>query len=95
METCVSCKKDYAENTYRASDIRAHLASKGSGAKYRFVPVDPSLYCSKGQTTPELKLFKQRSGLRTGVADKLFENFVLPGNGDEQIDSLIDSQSQN
>lgn len=84
----------FRKDVFFASDIRAHLASKGSGAKYRFVPVDPSLYCSKGQTTPELKLFKQRSGLRTGVADKLFENFVLPGNGDEQIDSLIDSQSQ-
>ena len=84
------CRKD----AFFASDIRAHLASKGSGVKYRFVPVDSSLYCSKGQTTPDLKLFKQRSGLRTGVADKLFEKFVLPGNGDEQIDSLIDSQSQ-
>lgn len=58
------------------------------------IPSAVSFYTrAKGKTEPDLKLFKQRSGLRTQVADKLFEKFVLPGNGDEQVDALIDSNN--
>ena len=79
------------KDAFFASDIRANIASKKSGAKYKFVPVNASLYCTKGQTTPDIKTFKEKGGLRTRVADQLFEKFVLPGNGDEQVDSIIDS----
>lgn len=83
------CRKD----VFFASDIRTRMASKKTGIKYRFVPLDAKLYSAKGNTEPDLKLFKQRSGLRTQVADRLFEKFVLPGNGDEQVDALIDSNN--
>lgn len=81
------------KDAFFASDIRANIASKKTGGKYRFVPVNASLYCPKGNTNPDLKLFKEKGGLRTRVADQLFEKFVLPGNGDEQIDSIIDSNN--
>ena len=83
------------KDAFYAADIRARSASKKSQVKYKFVPVDASLYCSKGKTEPEFKLFRERGGLRTGVADQLYEKFVLPGNGNEQVDSLIDSPREN
>ena len=79
----------YRNNAFYASDIRAAATSKESSSKYRFVPVESSLYCPKGQDKPDLKIFKERSGLRTGVADKSFEKFVFSGNGNEMIDSII------
>ena len=88
---CVFIYSLFRKDAFFASDIRTHITSKTTGVKYRFVPVDSSLYCPSGKKEPDLKTFKQRSNLRTTVADKLFENFVLPGNGDEQIDALINS----
>ena len=87
---CVFFYSRSKPDVFYASDIRSDLASKGSQAQYRFVPVTASLYCPKGRTEPDLKTFKERSGLRTEVADNLFENFVRTGIGDERIDSLID-----
>ena len=77
------------KDVFFAADIRSAMTSKKSASKYRFVPVTSSLYCKRGTTTPDVDTFKQRSGLRTQVADKLFNQFVLPGNGDEMIDSIL------
>ena len=76
------------KDAFFAADIRARAASDKS-AKYTFVPMDANLYCEKGSTKPNLYFFKQRGGLRTRVADKLFERYLIPDNSDEQIDSLL------
>lgn len=85
----------FRKDAFYAADIRSNIASKGSAVKYRFVPINTSLYCPKGKTVPELKIFKEKGGLRTSVADRLFEQYILPGNGEEQIDSLIVSNMTN
>ena len=78
------CRKD----AFFAADIRTARNSNNS-VKYLFVPMDSSLYSSKGATKPDLQLFKNRGGLRTQVADKLYEKFLVPENGDELIDSYL------
>ena len=66
-----------------------------SEKRFRYVPVEISLYCPKNSTTPKIKIFKERTGMRTEVADKVFEKFVVPGNGDEIIDSILLAQEGN
>ena len=78
------------KDSFYASDIR----HKMSGNRFRYAPVEASLYCSKSQTTPQIKTFKEKTNLRTEVADRVFEKFVLPGNGDSLIDSIIDSDGR-
>ena len=89
---CVFLCSHSRKDAFYAADIRARSASKKSPVKFKFVPVDASLYCSKGKTEPEFKLFRERGGLRTSVGDELYSKFVLPGNGNELVDSLIDSK---
>ncbi|MCR5803048.1 MAG: hypothetical protein K6G47_02185 [Clostridia bacterium] len=78
----------FRKDAFFAADIRTARNSNNS-VKYLFVPMDSSLYCAKGTTKPDLKLFKDRGGLRTSVADQLFEKFLLPDNSDELIDSFL------
>ena len=89
---CAFCIARGRQDAFFAADIRARILANGGAVRYKFVPVNASLYCAKGKTEPDIKTFKERGGLRTGVADSLFEKFVLPGNGDEQIDAIMDSQ---
>lgn len=73
------------KDVFYASDLRRNM----SGKRYRYVPVEKALYCSKGQDTPDMKKFKEKTNLRTNVANMIFDRFVVPGNGDELIDSII------
>ena len=75
------------KDAFYASDIRRKM----SGKRYRYIPVDVSLYCPKNSTTPKMKIFKDKTGMRTEMADKVFERFVVPGKGDEMIDSILAS----
>ena len=77
-------------DAFFASDIRRRMSSN----RCRYVPVDTSLYCSKGNPTPTIRTFKDKTNLRTEVADRVFEKFVLSGNGDSLIDSMIDSDGR-
>ena len=86
---CVLLYAKGRNDVFFASDIRSAVTSKKSSNRYRFVPVESSLYCPKSQDKPDIKTFKERSGLRTSVADKIFEKFVVPGNGNQIIDSII------
>ena len=86
---CVLISAINRKDVFFASDIRSAITSKKSSTKYRFVPVLSDIYCPKGQDKPDLKTFKEKSGLRTSVADTIFEKFVVPGNGNEQVDALI------
>ncbi len=76
-------------DAFFASDIRRNM----SGKRFRYVPVEAALYCSKGNPAPQLKSFKEKTGMRTELADQIFEKFVIPGNGDEIIDSILASKS--
>ena len=78
------------KDAFYAADIR----HKMSGKRYRFVPVETGLYCPKKSTTPQIKIFKEKTGMRTEVADNVFEKFVIPGNGDEIIDSILASNGR-
>ena len=78
------------KDAFYAADIRRNM----SGKRYRYVPAEVGLYCSKGSSTPKIKNFKEKTGMRTEVADKVFETFVLPGNGDEIIDSILASSGK-
>ena len=75
------------KDAFYASDIRRNMSEK----RYRYVPVEVGLYCPKNSSTPQIKIFKEKTGMRTEVADKIFEKFVIPGNGDEIIDSILAS----
>lgn len=75
------------KDAFYASDIKRKM----SGKRYRYIPVDVSLYCPKNSTTPKMKIFKDKTGMRTEMADKIFEKFVVPGHGDEMIDSILAS----
>lgn len=75
-------------DAFFAADIRTARNSNNS-VKYLFVPMDASLYTAKGAAKPDLQLFKNRGGLRTKVADKLYENYLVPENSDELIDSFF------
>ena len=79
------------KDAFYAADIRRNMSEK----KFRYVPVEVSLYCPKNSTTPKIKIFKERTGMRTEVADRVFEKFVVPGNGDEIIDSILLAQEGN
>ena len=83
----------FRKNAFFAADIRSARNSNNT-VKYSFVPMDSSLYC-KGSNKPDLTLFKNRGGLRTRVADQLFEKYLVPDNGDELIDSFLDSVANN
>lgn len=78
------------KDAFYAADIRRKM----SGKRFRYVPVEASLYCPKKSTTPQIKIFKEKTGMRTEVADKVFEKFVIPGNGDEIIDSILASNGR-
>lgn len=86
---CVLIHAMGRKDAFFASDIRSAATSKKDSTKYRFVPVESSLYIAKGQDKPDIGTFKERSGLRTSVADNIFEKFIVPGNGNEMIDSII------
>ena len=77
------------KDAFFAADIRSAKNSNNQ-VKYLFVPMDASLYCSKGAAKPDLTLFKNKGGLRTRVADQLFEKYLLPDNGEELIDSFFE-----
>ena len=83
---CVLIHAMGRKDAFFASDIRSAATSKKNSTKYRFVPVESSLHIAKGQDKPDIGTFKERSGLRTSVADNLFEKFIVPGNGNEMID---------
>ncbi len=57
----------------------------------RYVPVDPSLYAVKGKTT--IEKFKERSNLRTEVANKIYEKFIESGRGNELVDEIISNSA--
>ena len=75
------------KDAFYASGIRRAMSSN----RFHYVPVDISLYCSGGNSTPTIRTFKDKTNLRTGLADKIFEKFVLSGNGDALIDSMLAS----
>ena len=56
----------------------------------KYVPVDQSLYLSNKGKELALDTFKSKSGLRTSVADAIFEKFIKPGNGNDIVDSIVD-----
>ena len=91
---CVLMSAINRKDAFFAADIRSAAASKNSSNKYRYVSVDSGLYCPKGTDKPSLQTFKEKSGLRTTVADKIFERFIAPGNGNELVDSMIASQRE-
>ncbi|MBO4626678.1 MAG: hypothetical protein J5645_01690 [Lachnospiraceae bacterium] len=78
------------KDAFYAADIRRNM----SGKRYRYVPVEAGLYCSRNSSAPKIKIFKEKTGMRTEVADKVFEKFVIPGNGDEMIDSILASNGR-
>ena len=81
------------KDAFFAADIRT-ARNSNSSVKYRFVPMDASLYCAHGATKPDLQLFKNRGGLRTRVAEQLFEKFLLADNGAELIDSCLNPSTE-
>jgi len=66
------------------------LMHEKSNKLLKYVPVDSSLYMSGKELT--LNKFKEKSGLRTTVADAIFDKFIKPGNGNDIVDSLVDKQ---
>lgn len=56
----------------------------------KYVPVDQSLYLSNKGKELALDTFKSKSGLRTSVADAIFDKFIKPGNGNDIVDSIVD-----
>lgn len=73
-----------------ASRVRRIMIEKASKVRYHFVPMDSSLYCPIRKKMPLFTIFKEKSGLKTKVADELFKNIVLPGDGNKRVDEIID-----
>ena len=86
IATCAIIYSRVRKDAFYAVDIRKETTSDD----YYFVPVDATLYCSKDEDVPNLNKFIAKTGLRTELANAVFEKFVLPGHGDAMIDSMID-----
>ena len=76
--------------------VLARLLRKARGpaaAGKTYVPVDRTLYFPKDGAAPDLGVFKSRTGLKTGVGELVFMQFILTGMGDALADGLLEQQA--
>ncbi|SMC33247.1 hypothetical protein SAMN06296952_0302 [Oscillospiraceae bacterium] len=79
--------------TAKDTSLAKELLFDKRGRRLTYVHVDPSIYMSGNKTT--LAKFKEKSGLRTEVAEKIYEKFIESGKGNELVDEIIIRSSNN